>query len=281
MKKRIILRILPIAFLIFMTQTTKAQDSLQYRYSEYEPNYIISNFGKHDFGQLKFKISFKYNLFFKSNNGNKVFFAYTQFAFWDVYQPSAPMRELVYTPMLFYEYKLHPSSLSKIKFENVKFGTLHQSNGKDGESNRSIFKGFVHSRISYRNNSNSTSFRLKEINMNPQVWFWYLVTRENETIADYQGYGQLITNFNFDYGQSNGKTPIQLSNVLIPAKRGTSFVINLMVNPFKKTEKVPWVPNLYLQYWNGYGESLLNYDNRFNNYTRQSVFRAGIQFRID
>src|SRR5258708_6547076 len=72
---------------------------LQSRFSEYEPNYIISNFGQSYFGQVKFKISFKFDLKIKSEI-NKFYFGFTQIAFWDLYEQSAPMREFDLTPTL-------------------------------------------------------------------------------------------------------------------------------------------------------------------------------------
>jgi outer membrane phospholipase A len=249
----------------------------------------MSNFGQGDYGQVKFKISFQYDIGIGKgvqDTVNKLYFAYTQFAFWDLYEGSAPMRELDFTPMLMYQHKFYPKEdhhIGSWKFSipYIKIGYLHQSDGRADSLNRSLFKVFVHSNLTLLNNAGNKNFKLKKINLFPQIWAWNMLASQNDNIADYQGYGQLITSFTFDWGKPIPDIyPMELTGVLIPAKKAFSYMFNLSLNFFKKWDKASWVPNFYAQYWNGFGESLINFDNRFLNYLRQKIFRMGIQFRV-
>ena len=118
------------------------------------------------------------------------------------------------------------------------------------------------------------------ISIDPQVWFWYkdVMADENRNLADYQGYGKIVTTFNFDFLKIayDGVYPLAISNTLIPTTH-TSTSFDLIINPFLR--KKSWFPYIYFQYWYGYGESLVNYDNRFYNYKPERVFRLGFLFR--
>src|SRR5690242_19122832 len=133
-----------LVFLFSFFVTVEAQKDSSTRYSEYEPNYFLTNFGQDYYGQVKFKISFKYDLGIR-DSVNKLFFAYSQFAFWDLYKSSAPMRELDFTPMLWYQRKINKffgNNKWQIKPQYLRFGFLHQSNGQTDSLNRSLFKIF-------------------------------------------------------------------------------------------------------------------------------------------
>lgn len=281
MKSSFIIAILVIAF----SFSAIGQNTLPNRYTAYEPNYFLTNFGQDYYGQIKFKVSFKYDLLIPSKE-NKIYFAYTQFAFWDIYKPSAPMRELDFTPMLFYQRTFHKNQAAKADFISgfnyIRIGYLHQSDGKSDSTNRSLFKLFIHASYKIENNRNNSCFKIKTFELHPQAWIWNMLASQNSNIADYQGYGQLISILNFDFNRLSTEDvyPLTLNTVIIPAKKTTSIVANISVNPFIKNVHTAWIPNIYFQYWNGYGESLINYDNRLNNYRRLSELRLGVQFRV-
>jgi phospholipase A1/A2 len=265
------------------------------RFSEYDPNYFISNSGQDDLGQAKFQISFKFDLGFKFKkevrsrvHKNRIYFAYTQIVFVDLYRESSPIRDINFTPMLIWEHRVKVKETlearrSRFFFSSYTPGILHQSNGQsDGIYNRSVFKAFVNTCFTwdFKYHGLSKKIRLANISFFPQAWYWYkeVFANENEDIADYQGYGKLTTSFSFDFFNIgyDGVYPLEVSSTIIPAKY-TSAVFDLKLNPFLKERS--WMPYIYMQYWYGYGESLVNYDNRYNNYKPQSTFRIGIQFR--
>lgn len=267
--------------ILFTFNIVSHSQTLISRYSEFEPNYFISNFGSNEFGQVKFKISFKYDLLFDTavSNKNKLFFAYNQLSFWDLWDKSSPMKDVNYSPMLMYMYNIQAEDSYKLKLTKIISSVIHQSNGKNDTLNRSINKLFFRLRFGNKFPNNNNRFHLSSLTFFPEAWIWFAVSKDNKDIAKYQGYGQLITSLGFDWGQKSKLTPIRIESILIPANKGLSYYINFVCNPFKKFHKYTWVPNLYAQYWNGFGESLLNYDNRFFGFKRQSTFRLGLQFR--
>lgn len=267
-------------------ESDTVKDNIPSRFSEYEPNYIISNFGQRYFGQVKFKISFKFDLNIKSEI-DKVYFGFSQIALWDLYEHSSPMREFDLTPVLFYEHRLNKvfsiGDSWQIKFRNYRLGYLHESNGQDGPSNRSYYKVIANADIEIaRKKTKQLKFTLESILFNVRTWLWNMVDNENKNIADYRGYGQLVSTLKFDYGIKNRYRPyqIELSDVFTPAKAGLSNEVNLEFNPFIGHRDYDWIPYLHLQYFHGYAEGILNYDNRNNNYRPINTFRAGLQFRV-
>ncbi|MGZ3752697.1 MAG: phospholipase A, partial [Mucilaginibacter sp.] len=259
--------------------------TLQSRFSEYEPNYIISNFGQDYYGQVKFKISFKFDLKLKSEI-NKFYFAFTQIAFWDLYQQSAPMREFDLSPALYYEHRLRKSfSMGSwlVKWNNYQLGYLHESNGQAGAGNRSIFKVIANTDIDItRKKPEQITFTLSQISLTFRTWIWNMVDNENKYIADYRGYGQLVSAFKFDYGMKANDRPYQLvlTDIVTPARVGISNELSLEFDPFIGHLDYDWIPYLFAQYFHGYGEGLLNYDNRDSNFKPVDVFRIGVRFRV-
>jgi len=267
------------------------------RFSEYEPNYFTSNFGQNYYGQVKFKVSFKFDLDF-GNKRDKLFFAYTQLAYWDLYKDSAPIRELDFTPTLYYERRfksINPAIGKSWHYSlfDVKGGFLHQSDGQPaGIYNRSIFKITANTDMEFaRNTPTQDCLGLDVLDITIRTWIWRMVSPDNYNIADYQGYGQLITTWKFDYNRKSASTnssnstlnrsyPIVINDVVTPAKAGISNELNISINPFIKVPHWGGFPYILLQYFHGYGENLINYDNRYTGGKALNEFRAGIQFRV-
>lgn len=273
--------------------TNKAKDTtnnyVKNRFSEYEPNYFISQLGSTYYGHVKFKISFKFDLSLPYTK-NKAFFAFTQTAFWDLYGPSAPMRELDFTPTLFFEHDFYKESkLEKWHFEvtDFKIGYLHQSDGQPaGPLNRSIFKITGNTDLGFhRDIRGQSAFGLDVIDVSVRTWIWNMVDEQNKNIADYQGYGQLIGTLKFDYNNKSRTTgyrsyPFVINNVITPAKKGITNELNVFIDPFIGIRRAPWFPYLIVQYFHGYGENLINYDNRYNNFKALDEYRFGVLFRV-
>ncbi|MBS1520151.1 MAG: phospholipase A [Bacteroidetes bacterium] len=256
------------------------------RLTEYEPNYIISNFTQNYFGQVKFQLSLKFDLNIRSEK-NKLYFALTELVFWDLYRRSAPMKELDFKPILFYQHKLNKlyavDDKWLFKISDYRIGFQHESNGQDGSSNRSLYKIIGGMDLAFlRKEPEQLKFTLSKVTFSARAWAWTMVDPENSNIADYTGYGQLTTALQFDYGVKSRFRPYQLEvyDIFTPARAGMTNEVNVTFNPFIGHLDFDWIPYLHLQFFHGYGEGLLYYNNSNTNYKPINLFRVGVQFRV-
>lgn len=256
------------------------------RLSEYEPNYIVTNFTQNYFGQVKFQLSLKFDLYIRSEK-NKLYFALTELVFWDLYRHSAPMKELDFKPILFYQHKLNKlyavDDKWLFKISDYRIGFQHESNGQDGPSNRSFYKIIAGADFDFlRKEPVQLKFTLSRVTFSARAWAWTMVDPENSNIADYKGYGQLVSALQFDYGVKNKFRPYQLQiyDVFTPAKAGLTNELSIEFNPFIGHLDFDWIPYLHLQFFHGYGEGLLYYNNSNTNYRPINLFRVGVEFRV-
>lgn len=191
--------------------------------------------------EAKFQISVKKPLFENLFGFNEsVVFAYTQTAWWQLYATSAPFRELNYAPEFFVSVPLNFENFSVLK--SARMGFLHQSNGKDNENYESrswnrVFMNFF--------------FVKERFTFSPR--FWYIIPEsslsENKDIDKYLGYFDL----KFDYlGKNTFAMVLVRNNLNLKSNKG-AFEFNAGFDLF--SNGVFW----YVQYFNGYGESLIDY----------------------
>lgn len=204
--------------------------------------------------EAKFQLSFKTKLLEGAFNDRlDVWAAYTQQSNWQLYSPSAPFRETNYEPELMTVLRTDWNLLG-IKLRFINFGFVHQSNGRGGTLSRSWNRVYA-------------QFAFERGGFVMMVRPWYRLSEElgrgaidnNPDILDYYGHGDLMLFYR-------------------PAGSGHSFAA-LMRQNFKTgfgsvqlDWRFPLYRNLkgYLQLFNGYGETLIDY-----NY-RESVFGIGI-----
>ncbi len=197
--------------------------------------------------EVKFQISFKFpvvkNLF--GNNGD-LYAAYTNRSFWQLYDKSdsSPFRETNHQPEAWLRFY---SGWEFLGFRNVAndIGIVHQSNGRGGALSRSwnrIYLRFVFEKDDF-------AFAIQP---------WYRIPEDEEDddnpdIEDYMGHfaflgvyewrGQqfgLMFRNNLDFGDNHGAAQLDWSFPLHGRLRG------------------------YVQWFNGYGESLIDYDRNVN-----------------
>lgn len=196
--------------------------------------------------ETKFQISIKKilldDLFAKDLD---LYFAYTQQSFWQLYdnQNSRPFRESNYEPSLYLSYPLDKYDLF---FDRVDFGYVHQSNGGDLNNSRSWDRFFVEGIYSYEN----FTMALKA---------WYRIPEsadkdDNPDINKYLGYGELT----FGYLWNKHLLTTTLRNNLREDNKG-SILLDYSYPIYKNLY-------LYLQFFNGYGESLRDYNNSINRF---------------
>jgi len=206
--------------------------------------------------EVKFQISLKFKLLddlFKDNGD--LYVAYTNLSLWQAYNDdnSSPFRETNHEPETWLSFK---TDWHRFGFRNkmVRLGAVHQSNGRGGALSRSwnrLYLDFIFERGDFY-------FSLKP---------WYRIQEDkkefpgdpdgddNADIEKYLGYGEFRTVYKwnrFDFS-------LMLRN-------------NLRWSGNKGAVEAGWTfplhKNLrgYIQYFNGYGESLIDYDDSTNRF---------------
>lgn len=219
----------------------------------YKDNYFVtgssfSHGGPNKYNSdAKFQISLRYRLIQGVLPYNTyLFLTYTQKSFWEIYRRSKPFSDNNYNPTL---------GLGNLLRKNGKAVGLvmlqyeHESNGRDSIWSRSWNRISLLGQIFFSRNWS----------MEVKLWAPFSLDDPNRDIVYYNGYGLVAANYKSDNER------LWLSACI--TKRGGW---NLNAN----TElEVAWRAirkcNLYLtlQYYNGYGEGLLAY-NQFHNYLR-------------
>ncbi len=196
--------------------------------------------------EVKFQISFKFpvvkNLF--GDNGD-LYAAYTNRSFWQLYNKnSAPFRETNHQPEFWLRFY---NDWEFLGFRNVinDFGIVHQSNGRSNVLSRSwnrIYARFVFER-------QNLAFAIQP---------WYRIEEDpddddNPDIEDYMG------NFEFLGAYKAGKHTFSLM-----------FRNNLDFDRNRGAAQLDWSFPIhghlrgYVQWFNGYGESLIDYNENVN-----------------
>ncbi len=162
---------------------------------------------------------------------------YTQLMYWQFYAKSQYFRETNYMPEVFFSDHFH-------KNWRINYGVVHQSNGRGGEYERSW------NRV-YANLETSGNHWL--LSVKP----WMLIFKpessdlHNPDIAHYLGHEKIRYEYEFDNKMT---TSVALTNIESGMKRGAvevDYTIPLLSNM-----------SMMLQYFNGYGQSLIEYNHR-------------------
>jgi phospholipase A1 len=234
MKKSILILLFLIPFKLF------ALEAIQ----PYQPTYIITGDTNED--QVKYQVSFKYGLLFPYESG--IFLSYTQLSKWDIYDRSSPFRENNYSPGIFWEKQKPFKHLDFIRVSPE----MHLSNGLDGQDSRSVDRCFIESQISYKFNFIKIGFREKI-----QHFYQFSLSSHNKDYKRYVGnfeseaFIQIISKRNY---LSHEKLYVkgEWTNKFYWFESGLSFRII--------TSKIR--PHIYIQYFRGYGEFLINYNKK-------------------
>jgi len=217
-------------------------------FSPYEPNYFSA--GSHGPTNARYQISFKFRFFnpeTKTPFLEKIFLGYSQTSIWDLSAPSKPFRDSSYRPSLFFlddTVSQWPFRGSKLGFQG---GLEHESNGKDGTASRSINIAFVRPTLTFPLEGDYF------VSVSPKIYD-YLDKQENPDIPEYRGYTDLLVKI----GETDG---LQFASTLRKGTRSEAYSFQLDVSyPLKKPTFGNLGGYLHLQYFNGYGESLIDYN---------------------
>lgn len=195
--------------------------------------------------QVSAKMPLKRNLFSRNMD---LYFAYTQKSWWQIYtdeaELSAPFRETNYEPEFFARYYGGPKLGRLGRVSVMDFGYVHQSNGRadisDGALNRSWDRLMARAVMDWGNFA-----------VVARAWWAFEESDDNPNLYQYLGYGDVRA-------------------VWAPNRH----TFGLWVKPGTKKAGVEasWsypvsdVLRVYAQYYNGYGESLLDYNAKSNRF---------------
>ncbi|GIC75694.1 phospholipase A [Moritella sp. F3] len=199
--------------------------------------------------ESKFQLSLKLPLSYSSLlvDGDRIYAGFTLEAWWQVYadEISSPFRETNYRPEIFYVAPLdwHPNDANT----GVMVGIEHQSNGRAGTSSRSWNRVYA-------------EFIYEQGNLVWSVRPWYRLAEDEKTeptspkgddnpdIADYMG------NVEYGIGYAFGKYELSAEMRQNFSTHNGSIQVNLTTPLYGKLKG-------YITVFNGYGESLIDYNH--------------------
>ena len=230
-------------YFLLAAYNAKGWDPSAYQEATNDPDYVNEDV------EGQFQISLKVPLALDLFNGHMdIYGAYTNRSFWQLYNKdySEPFRETNHEPELWLQFA---NDWQVGGFTNVvnTFGFVHQSNGRAGVLSRSWNRLYAH-----------FIFEKQNLVLSFKPWVWVSKdksTSDNPDITDYLGHGEFRTAW-----QHKGHVySMMLRNQLESGfERGAvelSWSIPVFNYPYLKA---------YVQYFYGYGESLIDYDRKVN-----------------
>ncbi|CAM3708707.1 phospholipase A [Castellaniella denitrificans] len=225
-------------------------DTFRNAISSYEPIYFAV--GNRDGADARFQVSFKYRLFSPKDPARPDFmdnwyFGYTQTALWDLHSDSIPFVDTTYNPSLFWARDSIWSTGDKRWSLGLNTGFEHKSNGKEDEDSRSLNDLYVQPEVNYRFDGGST------LSFQPRFKY-YVWTDYDMGYRDYMGY----VDWKLRWAQDDG---LILSGLYRQGASGRNATQLEAAWPLKRTF-LHMNGHLYVQYFRGYGETLLGYDQK-------------------
>jgi len=245
----------------------------------HKPNYFIGSFEKHigdesknnlqyDGFESKFQLSFKVPVtdydepvrcFWLSETRCLIFFGYTQLSVWQMFNfnQSSPFRDTSFQPELFMTQLLDMDVVGDWKLRLMTYGLLdHQSNGNSSADSRSWNRTYVNS--VFENGKQFVSIKLwARWNERSKTGPTDFAGDDNPGIEDYVGNSE----FRYFYADDFNNYTLVLRDSKnnpngVNYELGWSYPLNRKTR-FRESEL-----RLYVQYFNGYGETLIDYNKR-------------------
>ena len=244
----------------------------------YKPNYFIGSYVKdidkensnYENFESKFQLSFKIPISKYDKparclwlDGTQCisFFAYTQISVWQMlnFNQSAPFRDNNYEPELMVTQLLNKEMILGWKIKSMNYGLInHQSNGQVPPLSRSWNRSYL--KVFFEKNNKYVTFKVwqrwvEEKKIDPNAFRG----DDNENIEDFVG--------NFEIRLLKAGERINYSVAIRDSKNHINKV-NVQVNWSIPLKDVPLFSadesdlRLYVQYFNGYGETLIDFDNK-------------------
>jgi phospholipase A1/A2 len=231
--------------------------------SVYEPVYFLV--GGDDGLNSKFQISFRYRLF--DGRGalanrlpwiDDLYLSFSQTSLWDLNDLSKPFRDSSYRPRLFFaNYDLGRVLDGRIRI-GVEAGAGHESNGKEGDESRSFNMFYARPTLSFGDPEGFNVYVAPQLHN-------YVADDENSDLKDYRGYVDWLVG-------AGSKGGLNFWALFRKGKRSDfgSAELNLSF-PLSKLSGGDLTGWLMLQYFGGYGESLIDYNKKLDSQVRLGI----------
>jgi len=263
-------------------------------FCKYRPNYLV--LGAAESGgerpTTKFQFSFRYTLWdfpgtdhasgrpredhcASPTSPHQLKFGYTQKALWRLYDTSSPFEENNYNPELYYSRRI-----DRENWKEITFGIEHESNGLGGADSRSWNRIYLQARFEWRFDPEplprldprEDEARMWKARLYTKAWYVTPWDLEDDSLTEALGYfhvaGVLETpehrlgSADLSVELTKGGNPIEFERA--------SILVGLALHA-DLGDDWRFVPDLYLQYFEGYGETLTRAtENR-------RAFRFGLQ----
>ena len=216
---------------------------------------------------MKFKV-LKPNLYVFKYNVFPAYVAYTQKTLWNVGQQSRPFEESNINPEFFLDYPVNATITGRLKLRNIVISPIeHESNGLAGVQSRGWNRQYVLIKFGLESKEkleDSNSFLSDKAMLYVKLWHASGYSDEtaylrsigsNDKFLDYMGQGEIgVSVRNFLWGGSLRDHQLDVKTPIFRAQSKNSYELE-----FRQQ-----LPNtnfaLYLQYWYGYGETLMRFD---------------------
>jgi len=231
--------------------------------SVYEPVYFL--IGGDGGLNAKFQISFRYRLF--DDKGalasrlpwiDDLYLSFSQTSLWDLGELSKPFKDTSYRPRLFFaDYDLGRMLDGRLRL-GIEGGAGHESNGKEGGASRSFNMFYVRPTLTFGDPDGLRAYVAPLIHN-------YVAANENPDIEDYRGYVDWI----LGVGSKGG---LDFWATLRKGQRSNFGSVELNLSyPLAKLSGGDLTGWLLLQYFGGYGESLIDYNRKLDSQLRLGI----------
>ena len=226
--------------------------SIVHAVSAYDPTYIVA--GISATSKARFQFGLKFHLLDgpESVPGDiaffdNVYFSYAQTTLWDLSAKSIPVDDTSYRPAFFY---LHDRLVERGDWGlGLRTGFEHESNGKSGDDSRGITSLFLEPRLHFGTTGDW------HVEVRPKAYV-YVRKTANPDIADYRGYADL----QLSVESTNGLLVSLVGRKGTESGKGSAE----FDASYPLAKLIPMKNSFYLmaQYFYGYGETLIGYNER-------------------
>ncbi len=248
------------------------EDKYRYNLMSHYPNYILlasttntklfktydNKITPRDKNEAQFQVSIKVPIFTNIfNSKGDLFVSYTQNSFWQVYDKddSSPFRETNYQPELFWQLDL--KNKNKIGLKTIRISAIHQSNGRTVTHSRSWNRSELH-----------MLFEAKKFFYGLNIWNRWNEpynddansTRDDDNpyLTKFIGNQKIFVGFKY----KRFKNTLTYQNDIFDFKPDKGNIVVDIILPSNNHNF-----NYFLRYFDGYGETLIDYDKDIRRYS--------------